>query len=69
MYLPIETPTGDYYGGTRPATISLPKVGVLDARTGKRIWHFQAVHHALGITTFRRRPCLRTSRSMADASR
>ena len=48
MYVPVETPTGDFYGGHRPATISFGESLVcLDARTGKRVWHFQMVHHGV----------------------
>jgi quinoprotein glucose dehydrogenase len=46
VYLPIEMPTGDYYGGHRPGNGLFGDTLVcLDARTGKRIWHYQLVHH------------------------
>ena len=46
VYLPIETPTGDYYGGHRPGdNLFADSLVCLDAKTGKRIWHFQTVHH------------------------
>jgi len=46
VYLPIETPTGDYYGGHRPGDgLFGDSIVCLDAKTGKRIWHFQLVHH------------------------
>jgi quinoprotein glucose dehydrogenase len=46
VYLPVEMPTGDFYGGTRPGdNLFSDSVVCLDARTGKRIWHFQLVHH------------------------
>jgi quinoprotein glucose dehydrogenase len=42
VYLPVETPTGDYYGGHRPGdNLFGDSVVCLDAKTGKRIWHFQ----------------------------
>jgi quinoprotein glucose dehydrogenase len=48
VYLPVETPTGDFYGGHRPGNDLFDESMVcLDARTGKRIWHFQAVHHGI----------------------
>ncbi len=48
VYLPTENATGDYYGGTRPGTnLFSESVLALDARTGKRVWHFQVVHHGL----------------------
>jgi quinoprotein glucose dehydrogenase len=46
VYLPIEMPTGDYYGGHRPGdNLFADSLVCLDAKTGKRIWHFQTVHH------------------------
>ena len=48
VYLPLETATGDYYGGTRPGNnLFAESVLCLDARTGKRVWHYQVVHHGL----------------------
>ena len=44
--LPLEMPTGDYYGGHRPGdNLFADSLVCLDAKTGKRIWHFQTVHH------------------------
>lgn len=46
VYVPVEAPTGDFYGGTRPGVnLFSDSLVCLDARTGKRIWHFQLVHH------------------------
>jgi len=46
VYLPIETPTGDYYGGHRHGdNLFGNSIVCLDAKTGKRIWHFQMIHH------------------------
>ena len=46
VYLPVESPTGDYYGGHRPGNnLFAGSLVCLDARTGKRIWHQQLVHH------------------------
>lgn len=48
VYLPIGTPTNDYYGGHRPGdNLFADSLVCLDAETGKRIWHFQGVHHGL----------------------
>ena len=48
VYLPFETATGDYYGGTRPGNnLFAESLVCLDAKTGKRVWHYQAVHHGL----------------------
>ena len=48
VYLPLSTPTGDYYGGQRPGNnLFAESLVCLDARTGERIWHFQVVHHGI----------------------
>jgi quinoprotein glucose dehydrogenase len=48
VFLPVSTATPDFYGGDRPgANWFSDSVVALDARTGRRIWHFQTVHHDL----------------------
>lgn len=48
VYLPVSTPTNDWYGGHRPgANLFGESLVCLDARTGRRVWHFQMVHHGL----------------------
>ena len=48
VYLPVETPTGDYYGGHRPGNGLFGETLVaLDLKTGKRIWHYQFIHHGI----------------------
>jgi quinoprotein glucose dehydrogenase len=48
VYLPVETPTNDYYGGHRLGNnLFAESVVCLDAATGKRIWHYQLVHHGI----------------------
>ncbi len=48
VYLPFEEATGDYYGGTRPGNnLFAESLVCLDARTGRRVWHFQTIHHGL----------------------
>jgi quinoprotein glucose dehydrogenase len=48
IYLPIGTPTGDYYGGHRPGdNLFAESLVALDIETGQRMWHFQAVHHGV----------------------
>lgn len=55
VYLPIGTPTSDYYGGHRPgANLFAESLLCLDADTGERVWHFQAVHHGIWDYDF---PC------------
>ena len=48
VYLPFGTPTNDYYGGHRHGNnLFAESLVCLDATTGRRVWHFQAVHHGL----------------------
>jgi len=48
VYLPVESPTGDYYGGHRPGNDLFGETLVcVDLKTGQRKWHFQLVHHPL----------------------
>jgi quinoprotein glucose dehydrogenase len=48
VYLPFGTPSNDYFGGLRPGDgLFGESLVCLEARTGKRIWHFQIVHHGL----------------------
>ena len=47
-YLPVESPTNDFYGGHRPGNNLFGETLVcVDLRTGERKWHFQLVHHPL----------------------
>jgi quinoprotein glucose dehydrogenase len=47
-YLPIELPTGDYYGGHRPGSgLFGESLVAVDLMTGKRKWHYQLVHHGV----------------------
>ena len=48
VYLPVETPTIDEYGGNRPGNnLFAESLVAVDLRTGQRKWHFQLVHHPL----------------------
>jgi quinoprotein glucose dehydrogenase len=48
LYAATGSATGDFYGGKRlGANLYANCVLALDARTGKRRWHFQTVHHDL----------------------
>ncbi len=48
VYLPVGTPTMDFYGVHRPGdNLFANSLVALDARTGERVWHFQFVHHDL----------------------
>ena len=47
-YVPLGSPTYDFYGADRTgANLFGTSIVALDARTGKRLWHFQIVHHDL----------------------
>jgi quinoprotein glucose dehydrogenase len=48
VFFPLGAPTFDYYGADRyGANLFGTSLLALDARTGKRVWHFQMVHHDL----------------------
>jgi quinoprotein glucose dehydrogenase len=48
VYLPVESPTGDYYGGHRPGNnLFGESIVAIDLKTGQRKWHYQLVHHPL----------------------
>ena len=48
LYLPLNTPAPDYYGGHRlGANLFAESLVALDLETGQRVWHFQFVHHGL----------------------
>lgn len=48
VYIPIGSPTYDFYGADRIGSNLFGNcLLALDVRTGKRIWHFQTVHHDL----------------------
>ncbi len=47
-YLPVELPTGDYYGGHRPGNgLFGESIVAVDLKTGVRKWHYQLVHHGI----------------------
>jgi len=48
VYVPVEMPTGDYYGGNRPGhTLFDESLVALDIKTGTRKWHYQLTHHGV----------------------
>jgi quinoprotein glucose dehydrogenase len=54
VYMPVELPTGDYYGGhrrpsgkTKETSLFSESLLALDVKTGQRKWHYQLVHHGL----------------------
>ena len=59
VYLPLSTPTSDYYGGHRPGdNLFAESLVCLDAATGELVWYFQAVHHGLWDYDFPAAPTL-----------
>jgi quinoprotein glucose dehydrogenase len=48
VYLPVETPSSDYYGGHRPGdNLYAESLVAVDLNTGERKWHFQFTHHPI----------------------
>ena len=48
LYMPVELPTGDWYGGHRPGDgLFGESIVAVDLKTGKRKWHYQTVHHGI----------------------
>jgi len=48
VYLPVESPTSDWYGGHRPGNNLFGESLVcVDLKTGQRKWHYQVVHHPI----------------------
>lgn len=47
-YLPVESPTSDYYGGMRPGNnLYGESLVCVDLKTGQKKWHYQLVHHPI----------------------
>jgi len=47
-YLPVETPSSDFYGGHRPGNnLFGDSLVCVDLKTGRRKWHYQLVHHSI----------------------
>ena len=48
VYLPVEDPTSDQYGGHRPGNnLFADTLVCVDLKTGIRKWHFQVAHHPI----------------------
>ena len=48
VYLPVGTPSNDWYGGERKGSnLFAETILCLDARTGRHVWHYQVTHHGL----------------------
>jgi quinoprotein glucose dehydrogenase len=62
-YIPFGTARFDFYGGNRIGdNLFGNSIVALDAKTGKRLWHFQAIHHDLWDYDFPQAPKLLTIR-------
>ena len=61
LYVPTGSASYDFYGGNRTGqNLFANCLLALDARTGKRLWHFQAVHHDIWDRDFPAPPNLLT---------
>jgi quinoprotein glucose dehydrogenase len=70
VYLPVETPSSDFYGGHRPGNnLFSESLVCVDLKTGQRKWHYQIVHHAIWDYDLSSAPILSTSPSTASRSR
>ena len=63
VYVPTGSAAFDFYGGDRAGdNLFANSLIALDAQTGKRIWHFQGVHHDIWDRDFPSPPALLTIR-------
>jgi quinoprotein glucose dehydrogenase len=59
VYLPLTTPNSDYWGGARKGNgLFAESIVAVEVETGKRVWHFQAVHHGIWDYDFPAAPTL-----------
>ncbi|MBL7791202.1 MAG: PQQ-binding-like beta-propeller repeat protein [Saprospiraceae bacterium] len=64
LYIPLGSATYDFYGADRlGANLFANSLVALEARTGKRLWHFQTVHHDLWDYDLAATPTLLTVRN------
>jgi glucose dehydrogenase/mono/diheme cytochrome c family protein len=48
VYIAGDTPSNDFYGGERKGdNLFAETLSAINAKTGKRVWHFQTVHHGV----------------------
>jgi glucose dehydrogenase len=67
-FISFGSPRFDFYGGDRPgANLFGNALVAVDARTGKRIWHYQLVHHDLWDYDLPQAPKLLTIRQNGRA--
>ena len=59
LYMASSTGTNNFYGGDRPGdNLFAESIICVDAKTGERIWHFQAIHHGIWDYDFAAMPVL-----------
>ncbi len=59
VFVPTGSPVDDFYGGDRPGNnLYADSLLALDARTGRKLWHFQGVHHDIWDRDFPSPPVL-----------
>src|SRR5262249_4870744 len=59
VYLPVEEPTMDIYGGHRPGdNLFADSIVCVDLKTGQRKWHYHAVRHPIRDLDMPRAPLL-----------
>ena len=59
VYVAGDTPSNDFSGVERPGDgLFAESITCIDTKTGKRVWHFQAVHHGLWDYDFPAAPIL-----------
>jgi quinoprotein glucose dehydrogenase len=69
-YFPLGSATHDSFGGDRKgANLFANCLLALDARTGKRLWHFQVVHHDIWDYDLTTAPKLLTVRDPSEPGR
>jgi glucose dehydrogenase len=48
VYIPTDTPSNDFFGGQRKGDgLYAESIVCIDSKTGKKVWHFQTVHHGV----------------------
>lgn len=68
LFVPTGSAVDDFYGADRlGANLYADSLLALDARTGKLLWHFQAVHHDIWDRDFPAAPVLLTVRRNGKA--
>lgn len=68
VFLPTSSPSPDFYGGFRNGdNADADSIVALEARTGKKLWSFQVVHHDLWDYDLASQPLLFTYRGNIPA--